>query len=558
MNIKYAKFKNMTINKSLVLRVTKKIKAYFEFYLYLSRRLKNQLFIDPSEIRIKPYEGMRVLVPIIETSHYQHHHILGVAKALQLRGADVKIVVCGETLDGCEIKSVLNEDDPDPCWKCRFNAKNILPLYGLHTVSLAEVISPSEANKIHEEAERVIINEEVLDRYNVKLDQSVMDSVTRYYYGAISPNNMQIEKQKIAHASTALLTLEVAYRVDKQWSPNIVLNNMPCYSAWESFYKYYHGNGQRFRTISLTPFDFNKVTFNLLDLFKSDSRYKSFKESRGGIYLSGLESSELNKFLNTRFEGENEIFKKFKYFNKVGSQSIKSRLKFSGEKRNIFLFSNIYWDIGLSENAQLYGDVLSWVLRTIELLADRPEVNLYIKPHPGEVYDSVSSLKGVSEIIHEKYPILPENTKIIEPEWKINTYDLFPLIDVGVIFTGTLGLEMMLENIQVISTGKTAHFGLGFASEPKNEAEYLELLLGQKASPVSNKKDLQLFSYFYFIRSKIPWTFTKKAYGDKFNGFTFNSATKLLPGVDPIIDHLCDCIMDLENTVVEAWPNNLV
>jgi hypothetical protein len=153
---------------------------------------------------------------------------------------------------------------------------------------------------------------------------------------------------------------------------------------------------------------------------------------------------------------------------------------------------------------------------------------------------------------------LPSNITIIEPEWKIKTYDLFPYIDLGVIFTGTLGLEMMMSGIPVISTGATTHFGLGFAAEPESEVEYLALLLGNTKTPSYSKQELELFAYFYFIRSKIPWPRTHQAYNDNFRGFAFHSLDEILSGKNAYLDHLCNCIMNLDSTVAESWPDTLL
>ena len=67
---------------------------------------------------------------------------------------------------------------------------------------------------------------------------------------------------------------------------------------------------------------------------------------------------------------------------------------------------------------------------------------------------------------------------VIEPEWKINTYDIFSFIDLGIIFNGTLGLEMMLSGIPMVSTGRIFHIGLGFAMEPETVEYGKSILLG--------------------------------------------------------------------------------
>ena len=113
---------------------------------------------------------------------------------------------------------------------------------------------------------------------------------------------------------------------------------------------------------------------------------------------------------------------------------------------------------------------------------------------------------------------------------------------------------MMLSGIPVVSTSKTTHYGLGFAAEPKTESEYLDLLLGRKKMPSFSQEDIELFAYYYFIRTNIPWVLTKQAFGDNFDGFTFETLDDLLPGRDPILDHMCNYIINYKDTVPEAWP----
>jgi hypothetical protein len=545
----------INILKKIVPLRLRKLRAKLLLHARLRGKLTRQLSFSgvESEIAPKPFAGKRVLVPIIETSHYQHQHLLALAKALQLRGAEVMVLVCGEVLDGCEIKSVRNEGDTDPCLSCRLHRKHTVPLYGLKTVTLADFISPSAPGQIREEATEQVMRGQSIQRHGIQLDQAVQDSVIRYYYGAVPANVPQVAKVRQNHSMSALLTAEVAYRIDQQWHPDIVLCNMSCYSAWEGFYKYYQVHGKRFRQVSLTQFNLNAVIFNQFELFGLGRRFSDYSKSRLQPVLSDDEKADLGQFMTARHAGNAPIFQSLGFFDSI-QESAQKKLNVDSSKRNIFLFSNIYWDVGLSSQEGLYTDVVSWVTGTIDLLKDNANVHLYIKPHPGEVFDPSSSLKGVSQFIREKYPQLPNNITIIEPECKIKTYDLFPYIDLGVIFTGTLGLEMMLAEIPVVSTGATSHYGLGFAAEPNMVADYLALLLGEKEPPKYSRDDLELFAYFYFIRCSMPWTLTKQAYGDRFNGFAFNSLDDLLPGKDPLLDHLCDCVIDSSNTIPETWP----
>lgn len=525
-------------------------------HLFLRATLVRQLSSNSKgEGGVSKTKGKRVLVPLIETSHYQYLQILIVAKALQLRGAEVKVLICGQSLDGCELKSSRNEHDNDPCWKCRFNERNVLPLFGLEIVRIKDVLTVEEVQALGEDAKQVVSSDVIeITRHGVNLFQCIEDSVVRYFYGGAPLDSETVKEIRREHTKTALMSIEVAKRIDDVWTPDIVFNNMGCYSAWEPFFRFYKKNGNRFVTMSITPFDYGCIRFNLPDLFQSSQRFDSYKKSRQHAILSAKERTELQKFLRQRTAGEAQIFKDMGAFAElpVGDDVLKAKLKYNTEKKNIFLFTNIYWDVGISDNGGVYPDVITWALDTVELCSQYDNCHLYIKPHPAEVF-GVKSSKGLSQFIKDKYSALPKNVTIIEPEWKIKPYDLFPFIDVGVIFTGTLGLEMMLADIPVISTGLTSHKGLGLAIEPESTVAYLAAMLSESKPPAIDRDQLELFAYFYFIRTLIPWNLTKQAFADDFDGFAFKSLDDLMPGKNPSLDHICDCIFDMDNAVPEAW-----
>lgn len=536
-------------------RLTQALRTRFIFHAKVRARLRRQLTGAPRPSARG--SAPRVLVPLIETAHYQHFQILLLAKALQMRGAEVKVLICGQALDGCEVKSIRNEGSPDPCWKCRFNERNALPLFDLDVLRLADVVSEPEREAMRQEAARLVEPASApLVRGGVSLDQSINDSVTRYYYGALPYDQAAIRRVRQAHTTAALLSLEVAQRIDAQWRPDVVLTHMYCYAEWEPFFEHYRRQGNRFRSVSVTPFDYHSLVFSGFELFQSTERFQRYVRSRARPTLEPHERRALEEFVAVRSSGRAKIFRDYGYFEPAADRAALERtLGAEPGKRRIFLFSNVHWDVGMSACAGIFADTLDWVLETIELVRNEPSCHLYIKPHPAEVFDSSTSLKGVAQVVRERYPVLPANVTIIEPQWKVNTYELFGLIDVGVIFNGTLGLEMMLAGIPVVSTGRTTHHGLGLANEPQSLDEYRRLLTGQSAPRRAEREPLELFAYFYFIRTLIPWRLTKQVYGDDFDGFTISDLRDLQPGRDPWLDHLCGCILDPTETVAEAWPS---
>ena len=145
-----------------------------------------------------------------------------------------------------------------------------------------------------------------------------------------------------------------------------------------------------------------------------------------------------------------------------------------------------------------FNGVIDWIIKTIKL-SEKKDYNLYIKPHPAEISAGTRSLSGIESIIKaklKKYQII----FFIKPQWKINTYDLFEYIDIGLIYSGTLGLELLRKNIPVISAGRSPAYGLGLMYEPKNVNDY-SLLLEKNLKTIHDKNSLNMF--LYFILSKL-------------------------------------------------------
>ena len=53
----------------------------------------------------------------------------------------------------------------------------------------------------------------------------------------------------------------------------------------------------------------------------------------------------------------------------------------------------------------------------------------------------------------------------------------------------------------------------------------------------------QLYAYFYFIKTLIPWKYNDQVYGDNFKGFKINSLRISFPKEDYFLDHICESIL---------------
>jgi hypothetical protein len=498
----------------------------------------------------------KVFLPLIECNHYQFKHLLYLMKALELRGAQIKVLVCDGMLTGCEIKSIRNIENKNPCHTCNLNRNLFLPMFKYDYINLSEFLDNEDLSEIDREANHIMTQWDdhcSMDDAGIKRD--VEDSVLRYYYGAMPKKNYAVQQVRFAHLRTALVAKKAAQKIDATWRPDQVISNMAVYSAWGPFFRHFVSSN-RFKLISLTQFNFESVVINIFELFPAKKRFLQYLKDRSGSSLSSVERGLLYKFINNRKDGLSKIFKKDDYFLKKNYQTtLIKKLEINTVKRNLFLFSNVHWDVGLSSRGNLFNGVIEWVLSTIDIVKNEPDVHIYIKPHPAESYGGTASAFGVADEIKKKYPEGLKNITLIDPSMKINTYELFPYIDLGIIFNGTLGLEMALAGIEVVSAGLTSHQDLGFCHEPSTLKEYSEVLRGNGEALHINRNQLELFSYFYFLRCLYPWTLTKTAYGDVHGVVQFRTLDEIEPGRNQQLDYLCDYLLGKSRANLDCWPS---
>ncbi len=411
------------------------------------------------------------------------------------------------------------------------------------------MISKEKKIDINILSKKLSFNKDLLYDDKIDLNRAVSDSITRYYYGATPLNKEEYNSIRTSHISTALLSLATCEKIN-EWNPTRIVSNMSVYSAWDPIKQFFDLKKVPFFLISMTQFNFNALQINWPDFYASSFRFEKWKNNRPIKYLSNDESKILKDFLNKRYKGESDIFNSLSFFD--NGLDINKLLNINKSKKNIFLFSNIFWDVGLSNSFSVFNGVIDWVLSTIEIVKKHPHIHLYIKPHPGEVFDSSKSLKGVVDHIHEKYPILPQNVTILQPELKINTYNLIPYINCGLMYNGTFGLELLLNDKPIIVCADAPYSFLPGVSFPKNINQYEEILLNSSINEF-NISEVSLFAYFYFIKTTIPWNLTNRAYGDNFSGFRLNSLNDLKIDRNKYLDHLVNCIINPEKIITENW-----
>ncbi len=177
----------------------------------------------------------------------------------------------------------------------------------------------------------------------------------------------------------------------------------------------------------------------------------------------------------------------------------------------IMLAANVLGD-SLTLGRNVFAESMTeWMTRTVRFFADRPDVQLVIRVHPGELI--VPKARSMAQVVQQALPQLPEHIHIIGAADRINTYDLIEIADLGLAYTTTVGLETAMNGRPEILCGQTHYRGRGFTLDPVSWDEYYAILNKVLADlPAYRLTDAQVaqawnYSYRYFFEypRPFPW-----------------------------------------------------
>jgi hypothetical protein len=174
----------------------------------------------------------------------------------------------------------------------------------------------------------------------------------------------------------------------------------------------------------------------------------------------------------------------------------------------VLLATNVLGD-SLTLGRQVFSSSMAeWISRTVQYFSGRPEIQLVIRIHPGEVLTHGQSM---ADVVRQVLPRLPEHIRLIGAKEKINTYDLVEAADLGLVYTTTVGMEMAMYGVPVIVSGETHYRGRGFTYDPDSWVTYFKLLgsilLKPSAYRLSREQVESAWEYAYHFFFNYPRPF---------------------------------------------------
>lgn len=219
------------------------------------------------------------------------------------------------------------------------------------------------------------------------------------------------------------------------------------------------------------------------------------------------------KTIHEQFEARRgaSLWKNFsRQWQQIPAQGVEAARKQLGldQRPVVLLATNVLGD-SLTLGREVFSQSMEdWLVKSLQYFAGRPDVQLVIRVHPGEVLIHGQSMM---DVIQRVLPKLPEYIHVIAPTEKVNTYDLIAAADVGLVYTTTVGLEMAMSGIPVVVVGNTHYRGRGFTQDPDTWVKYHKMLKAILEKPQDFRlTDEQVesawaYAYRFFFNYPLPF-----------------------------------------------------
>jgi len=469
----------------------------------------------------------------------------GLAIALMMRGHDTLVLTCGKALSMCTA-GITIYSAKNPCDNCVDYSKKFYTMLGIPHKTYFDYVTRDDLFNIGFDIRYFISNKnkdkpyeirDIDDEYKgVNIKQLATNSAERYFEGKMEKENYdEIYYKELANA---IISVDVAERMYEEEKPDILISSQNYFSAWGGIAEYCRNQGVRIIDYC-KGYDNNTIGFDINQINK-DRFNEYYNKYRSKQSLSTEETSELNDLFNLRMLGAYGDTKLYKFETK----DIKKDLDY---EKTYCMFTNIPYDAGLHETVREFKDIYEWVSYTIELFKEKPKNKLLIKIHPIE--SVVRAQNTISDYIKQNID-LTDNIEVIPSNTDISPYSLFPIIDVGILYSGTLGLELSLKKIPVVLVGASHYSDKGFTFDVYSREQYKQLLSKDIKLTDKQAELAKVYAYYYFIKSYIPVNFF---YRNNFLdvGWNIKSFSQLAPGKDKHLDVVCDYIVN--GGVYQKW-----
>jgi hypothetical protein len=268
--------------------------------------------------------------------------------------------------------------------------------------------------------------------------------------------------------------------------------------------------------------------------------------SWGGQPLSADEDAALTDYLTSRETGSQDWIT-FQRKAPGDKAAVYAELDLDPAKPVYLLAANVAWDARLHYPGSAYGHMIEWAEDTVRWFAQRPDLQLVVRCHPGEVISSPRAQDRLDHHLAAAFPDMPPNVRIITPEMETNTYAIARTARGTLIYNTKMGVELAARGNAVVVAGDAWIRGKGFSRDASDAASYLALLEDETTfRPLTDgERDLaRRYAFHFFFRRCLQVGALDSKAGWPLTPLTQDAFQRAMPGADDGLDTICKGILE--------------
>lgn len=506
------------------------------------------------------------------SGHTLHINVEGVwANALRLRGCDVGFLICDGICEACSRRDYYESDSVEKwknlCEDCSPQMVKKLEYYDIKPIFASKYISEEKKQEFREFSEKINI-EEIYDytKEGLNIGQVAWQSFIRYQRGLVI-DPYKIDQTLIPmyrkYFYASLIVDEITKNLIAKEKPDNIFISHALFSDFAPVVKVAKKLGIKavawISTLENFSFNFfaNMTAENTNLLSMKESNWKQLRDKN----LTPDEDKAILEYFNQRYADDSDI--SLQVFDKaINSENLKIKLGFNNNKKTVCLFCHINWDAAVDLNSLYFNTVDEWVIESINHMIKNDKVNWIIRIHPAEII--YGKYCTAYDIIDRHFDVshLPEHIKIISHTEKINSKNIFEIIDCGITMFGSIGMELPCLGKNVVIAGMPHYASKGFTIDTKSKKEYFNILDNIQSLPELSHKQIELakkYAFSFFVQRGIPLDFLfdkTKNKTWKVNDMEISKLTELLPNKNRIIDTICNGIINEDDVILDIQVIN--
>ena len=436
-----------------------------------------------------------VLIPFIHSEYLTGQLYLFITHAFQTRGYKPILASCHGVLPHCFRREV-HDDSEGMCVNCRHKSDAHMDAYGFEPTTMVEYIPdgfypdlPADDGELRSYSYRSVD----VSRYALATTRRNLRKFS------IDLNVPEDREAFIQNLQAAVYLAEFTHQVIDARDIVATVGNHPAYNyagvllaAAESrdVPAVSYAGGYLRKDSIIFGNQSNRKGFTL---FSDHERTVEFIQDE----LDAEQRQQVEKYMAGRRDGST-----IRELNDY-TRGADTGLDIDSDGPIVGMFTNLIWDGSLSDCAITFDSPLDWVKQTVEGMAEFPDITLVVKPHPAEAHrgteESVADWAGANVTI-------PDNVHFLEADTDVSPYEVFPTLDLGLVYNSTVGLEMLYEGVPVVVSGDTHYRELGFTYDPATPSEYFDLLdtLDELTLTESQQRLVERYAYFLLVERHIP------------------------------------------------------